>query len=79
MVGVGMDIYHYCNGRDRDGYLSLCCLWVVSVFSLLCVVQGIKFMQEQGLLGNSSDEIAKWLFKAEMLNKRAIGEYLGEG
>ncbi len=36
-------------------------------------------MQEQGLLGSSSDDIAKWLIKGEMLNKRAIGDYLGEG
>ena len=36
-------------------------------------------MQEQGLLGSTSDDIAKWLFKGEMLNKRAIGDYLGEG
>lgn len=31
------------------------------------------------LLGESSEEIAQWLFKGELLSKRAIGDYLGEG
>ena len=31
------------------------------------------------LLGESSEEIAQWLFKGELLSKRSIGDYLGEG
>lgn len=41
--------------------------------------QGVRFLQAQNVLGESSSEIAQWLFKGELLNKRAIGDYLGEG
>jgi Sec7-like guanine-nucleotide exchange factor len=40
---------------------------------------GIKYLQGQGLLGETSDEIAQWLFKGELLSKRSIGDYLGDG
>ncbi len=41
--------------------------------------QGIKFLQSNNVLGESSKEIAEYLMKGELLNKRAIGDYLGEG
>ena len=45
----------------------------------VCSLQGVKFLQGQSVLGESSSEIAQWLFKGELLSKRAIGDYLGEG
>lgn len=40
--------------------------------------QGICFLIDSSLLKSTSDEIAKFLYKGEGLNKTAIGEYLGE-
>ena len=42
-------------------------------------VQGVKFLQAQGRLGESAEAVAVFLFKGELLNKRKIGDYLGEG
>ncbi|KAL5474050.1 hypothetical protein EMCRGX_G028623 [Ephydatia muelleri] len=41
--------------------------------------EGIKFLQQQGKIGQSAEDVAKYLLKGEFLNKRAIGDYLGEG
>ncbi len=52
----------------------------VFLFYLLCVrPQGIKFLQSNNILGESARDIAEYLMKGELLNKRAIGDYLGEG
>lgn len=40
--------------------------------------KGIVFLQERGLLGNTADEVAKWLHDDERLDKTAIGDFLGE-
>uniref|UniRef100_A0A674P5G7 Cytohesin 1b n=1 Tax=Takifugu rubripes TaxID=31033 RepID=A0A674P5G7_TAKRU len=40
--------------------------------------KGIRFLIDTSLLKSTSDEIAKFLYKGEGLNKTAIGEYLGE-
>lgn len=40
--------------------------------------QGIRFLVDSNLLKNSNDDIAKFLYKGEGLNKTAIGDYLGE-
>ncbi|KAI5644122.1 sec7 domain-containing protein [Phthorimaea operculella] len=40
--------------------------------------KGVAFLQEQGLLGTSTKEIAEWLLTDERLDKTYIGEYLGE-
>ena len=42
-------------------------------------LQGIKFLQAQGRLSESAEAVAIFLFKGELLNKRKIGDYLGEG
>ena len=47
--------------------------------SPLLLQQGIKFLQSQGKLGESAEAVALFLFKGELLNKRKIGGYLGEG
>uniref|UniRef100_A0A061RZG9 Brefeldin a-inhibited guanine nucleotide-exchange protein 2-like n=1 Tax=Tetraselmis sp. GSL018 TaxID=582737 RepID=A0A061RZG9_9CHLO len=39
---------------------------------------GIRFMQEQGMLGKEPHEIAAFLGKTSGLNRTKIGEYLGE-
>lgn len=40
--------------------------------------QGIRFLVDSSLLKNTHDDIAKFLYKGEGLNKTAIGDYLGE-
>lgn len=45
----------------------------------LVPLQGIKFLQQAGKVGESPEDVARYLFKGELLNKRAIGDYLGEG
>lgn len=40
--------------------------------------QGIGFLMDSSLLKSTNEEIAKFLYKGEGLNKTAIGEYLGE-
>lgn len=40
--------------------------------------KGIDYLVEQGLLTNTADAIAEFLYKGEGLSKAAIGDYLGE-
>uniref|UniRef100_A0A3B3BNJ9 Cytohesin 1b n=1 Tax=Oryzias melastigma TaxID=30732 RepID=A0A3B3BNJ9_ORYME len=40
--------------------------------------KGIRFLIDSSLLKNTSEDIAKFLYKGEGLNKTAIGDYLGE-
>uniref|UniRef100_A0A8C6UJK9 Cytohesin 1b n=1 Tax=Neogobius melanostomus TaxID=47308 RepID=A0A8C6UJK9_9GOBI len=40
--------------------------------------KGIRFLIDSSLLKNTSDDIARFLYKGEGLNKTAIGDYLGE-
>uniref|UniRef100_H3CGV1 Cytohesin 1b n=1 Tax=Tetraodon nigroviridis TaxID=99883 RepID=H3CGV1_TETNG len=40
--------------------------------------KGVGFLMDTSLLRRSSQEVAKFLYKGEGLNKTAIGEYLGE-
>lgn len=40
--------------------------------------QGIRFLVDSSLLKSTNDDIAKFLYKGEGLNKTAIGDYLGE-
>jgi cytohesin len=40
--------------------------------------KGIDYLIEHGLLSNTADDVAQFLFKGEGLNKTAIGDYLGE-
>uniref|UniRef100_A0A8C4PXI0 Cytohesin 1a n=1 Tax=Eptatretus burgeri TaxID=7764 RepID=A0A8C4PXI0_EPTBU len=40
--------------------------------------KGIAFLVENGLLKESPEDIAQFLYKGEGLNKTAIGDYLGE-
>lgn len=40
--------------------------------------RGITFLQEQGLLGSSYLEVAKFLHSDERLDKTFIGDFLGE-
>ena len=40
--------------------------------------QGIKFLVERGLLNNTAEDIAMFLMVGELLDKQAIGDYLGE-
>ena len=41
-------------------------------------LQGIKFLQSHSIIGESAADVAEYLMKGELLNKRAIGDYLGE-
>ena len=40
--------------------------------------KGIQFLIENDLLKNTCEDIARFLYKGEGLNKTAIGDYLGE-
>ncbi|KTG32779.1 hypothetical protein cypCar_00014364 [Cyprinus carpio] len=40
--------------------------------------KGIQFLIENDLVKNTSEDIARFLYKGEGLNKTAIGDYLGE-
>ncbi|XP_013391577.1 cytohesin-1-like isoform X3 [Lingula anatina] len=40
--------------------------------------KGIEYLIENGLLQNTPEDVAQFLYKGEGLNKTAIGEYLGE-
>ncbi|NXV24829.1 CYH2 protein, partial [Cepphus grylle] len=40
--------------------------------------KGIQFLVENELLRHTAEDIARFLYKGEGLNKTAIGDYLGE-
>ncbi|KZC08824.1 Brefeldin A-inhibited guanine nucleotide-exchange protein 2 [Dufourea novaeangliae] len=40
--------------------------------------KGVQYLQDQGLLGNSSEDVARWLHMDERLDKTAIGDFLGD-
>lgn len=40
--------------------------------------KGIEFLIEKGILKNTPQDVAEFLYKGEGLNKTAIGDYLGE-
>jgi hypothetical protein len=39
---------------------------------------GIEFLQREGMLGSSPEDIASFLARTEGLNRTTIGDYLGE-
>jgi len=41
-------------------------------------LQGIKFLQENRIIGESPTEVADYLLKGELLNKKSIGDFIGE-
>lgn len=57
----------WCSGCGAVFWLAVC-----------TINQGIRFLIDSGLLKNTSDDIAQFLYKGEGLNKTAIGDYLGE-
>lgn len=64
-----------CLLAQAPGPHSLCRL---ASLLFLTFVQGIQFLIENGLLKNTCEDIAQFLYKGEGLNKTAIGDYLGE-
>ncbi|KAL6423933.1 hypothetical protein ACFW04_009702 [Cataglyphis niger] len=40
--------------------------------------KGVQYLQEQGLLGTSPEDVARWLHLDERLDKTAIGDFLGD-
>ncbi len=42
-------------------------------------VQGIKYLVEKGLLNQTPEDVALFLFVNDQLDKGSVGEYLGEG
>ena len=53
------------------------CGSVVLSFAVI-FFQGIQFLVENELLRSTPEDIARFLYKGEGLNKTAIGDYLGE-
>lgn len=41
-------------------------------------MKGIAYLQEQGMLGKSSDDVAEFFHSEERLDKTALGDFLGE-
>lgn len=64
-----------------------CCVYIMLCVLLLCMLcihyvslQGIRYLIEQNLLNHTAEDIAVFLYEGtELLNKVAIGEYLGSG
>eukprot|EP01025_Chloroclados_australasicus_P037318 TRINITY_DN3805_c0_g1_i5.p1 TRINITY_DN3805_c0_g1~~TRINITY_DN3805_c0_g1_i5.p1 ORF type:complete len:1288 (-),score=132.71 TRINITY_DN3805_c0_g1_i5:189-4052(-) len=52
--------------------------WKVSTFLIKNPKKGIKFLQDEGLVGQEPLEVAKFLASNEDLDKTTIGDYLGE-
>lgn len=48
-------------------------------WTLYCILQGIRYLFEKGLLNQTAEDIALFLFVNDQLHKGSIGEYLGEG
>src|SRR5690349_8117814 len=67
-----------CGMTLQGGSTCGCCGVKPDLPDMLFCVQGIAFMHEAGLLGQSPEDIAKFLAKTQGLNKTMIGEYLGE-
>lgn len=40
--------------------------------------KGVSFLQDQGLLGTTIEDIATWLHEEQRLDKSVVGDYLGE-
>uniref|UniRef100_A0A8C8H8Z0 SEC7 domain-containing protein n=1 Tax=Oncorhynchus tshawytscha TaxID=74940 RepID=A0A8C8H8Z0_ONCTS len=40
--------------------------------------RGVQFLQDQGMLGNTAEDIAQFLHQEERLDTTQVGEYLGE-
>ena len=38
----------------------------------------MRYLIEQGLVNDTPEDVAAWLYKTENLDKTKIGEYLGE-
>ncbi|XP_014206228.1 brefeldin A-inhibited guanine nucleotide-exchange protein 1 isoform X2 [Copidosoma floridanum] len=41
-------------------------------------IKGIQYVQEQGLLGQTNEDVARWLHTDERLDKTTIGDFLGD-
>lgn len=62
------------GAADTVAMFCCCTLYVSS-----CFFKGIKFLIEKGLLNDTAEDIALFLYAGELLDKKAIGDYLGEG
>lgn len=67
------------NTNPKDVTVPAYTVTDFSNFLSLSSSQGIKFLQTQGMLQETAESVAQFLFKGELLNKRKIGNYLGEG
>ena len=54
----------------------MCRIWYTELH--LPFSQGIKFLIEKGLVNSTTEDLALFLFVSQ-LDKKAIGDYLGEG
>ena len=50
----------------------------LTMCAFVCVLQGIQYLINNGLVSNTPEDVARFLFQGEGLNKTAIGDYLGE-
>ncbi len=55
--------------------VDIVCMWLIRSLR----VQGIKYLVEKGLLNQTPEDVALFLFVNDQLDKGSVGEYLGEG
>ena len=69
------------GGDDREGGCEVLLL-LTGTFSGRFTSKpkrGVKFLQEKGLIGKTSEEVAKFFHSDVRLDRTAVGDYLGEG
>ena len=54
-------------------------MFLLYIYCVVLLCQGIKFLVEKGLLNDTPEDIALFLYAGELLDKKAIGDYLGGG
>ncbi len=55
--------------------IDIVCVWLIRYLH----AQGIKYLVEKGLLNQTPEDVALFLFVNDQLDKGSVGEYLGEG
>ena len=77
-------------GKEQTcGEGQKCGVWVLDVATSLWAYfsgrftskpkRGVKFLQEKGLIGKTSEEVARFFHSDVRLDRTAVGDYLGEG
>ena len=88
VTGITWNAWKFQASREMPVYIDACNVYAL-VYELLlsCACycrfnkkpkKGIQYLQEQGLLGTSSEDIADLFHNDDRLDKTMIGDFLGE-